>query len=94
MHNPFIGIAPANNGTLSTYNEREVLVVANSASALTWIMPPTASLQIGDTLGVTNQLAGTLTIRNPGNTATLATITAPHVGIFMLAGDGTWEYRG
>jgi hypothetical protein len=86
----FRTLAPITNGTIVTYNQEEVLVVANSASALTWILPSTTGLLTGTTIYVTNILAGTLTIRNPANSATLGTVLSGSIGTFTLAGNGSW----
>lgn len=91
MHYP---IPPANNGTIDiTGDERgESVVVANSAAALTWLLPTvTAAMPIGGTIGVTNILGGAITVRDPGNTTTLGVVAAGTISSFILAGSGVWS---
>jgi VCBS repeat-containing protein len=86
----FRTLAPANNGSIVTYNQEEVLVVASSATALTWLLPAVSGLLTGTTIHVTNTLAGTITVKDPTNTTTLGTVVAGSLGTFKLAGNATW----
>ncbi len=90
----FHTLPPVNNGTIDLYGENEVLVVASSSSALTWLMPTVTSvMQVGTKVWVTNTLGGDVTVRNPANTATLGVMTSGIKG-FILEGTGTWVSLG
>ena len=88
----FLTKTPANNGTINLFGNNKVIVVASSASALTFITPTVTSvMRVGTEILVTNTLAGAITVRNPANSATLGVVLAGTIRSFKLTGSGVWE---